>query len=366
MIFAAVVALVIGGYSVAFVSSADVRYIHRSAVEEGRILAARKPIAKLLQDPALPAERRHELTLVLQARDFASTLGLQARKTYTTYADVGRDTLLLVLSAAPHDRIAPYTWHYPIVGRIPYKGFFDFGLARRTAADLDRRGYDVYLRPAAAFSTLGWFNDPLLSTAITPDSMELVALVLHEIAHNTLWVKSNAPFNESYAQLVGYRGAEAFFRVRGDSVDADRAAARWNDEILLSGFYHALIDRLDSAYATAQDSSAVTAARAAVAAWATADLRDSLGPRFKSYRVAPEFMYEVNNARLVGATIYRTHLDWLDRWYQACGGDVARAVAGLDSLVQGVPPDSAFVRLGDAVHATIDTTAPPAGVTGVR
>lgn len=349
MIFAAVVALVIGGYSAAFVSSANVRYIHRSAVEEGRILAARKPIAQLLRDPALPAERRHALTLVLEARDFAATLGLEARKTYSTYADVGRDTLLLVLSAAPHDRIAPYTWRFPIVGRIPYKGFFDFGLARRTAADLERRGYDVYLRPAAAFSTLGWFNDPLLSTAITPDSMELVALVLHEIAHNTLWVKGNAPFNESYAQLVGYRGAEAFFRARGDSADAGRAAARWGDEILLAGFYRSLIDRLDSAYAMAHDTAAVAAARMEVAAWATAELRDSLGPRFKTYRITPDFSYQVNNARLVGATIYRTHLDWFDRWYEASGGDVGRTVAGLDSLVRGVPADSAFARLGALV-----------------
>ncbi|MGH7589942.1 MAG: aminopeptidase [Gemmatimonadales bacterium] len=366
MIFAAVVALVIGGYSVAFMSSADVRYIHRSAVEEGRILAARRPIAKLLKDPALPAERRRELTLVLQARDFASTLGLQAKKTYTTYADVGRDTLLLVLSAAPHDSIVPYTWHYPIVGRIPYKGFFDFTLARRAAADLDHRGYDTYLRPAAAFSTLGWFNDPLLSTAITPDSMELVALVLHEIAHNTLWVKSNAPFNESYAQLVGYRGAEAFFRALGDSADALRAAARWNDEILLAGFYRALIDRLDSAYAAARDSSAVTAARAAVAVWATAELRDSLGPRFQTYRIGPKFSYEVNNARLVGATIYRTHLDWFDSWYQQCGDDVARTVAGLDSLVRSAPSDSAFARLGVAVHAAAEGYSAPGSPGGAR
>lgn len=349
MIFVAIVALVIGGYSAAFVSSADVRYVHRSAVEEGRILAARKPIARLLKDPALPAERRHELTLVLEARDFAATLGLEARKTYTTYADVGRDTLLLVLSAAPHDRIIPYTWHYPIVGRIPYKGFFDFALARRTAADLDRRGYDVYLRPAAAFSTLGWFNDPLLSTAITPDSVELVALVLHEIAHNTLWVKGNAPFNESYAQLVGYRGAEAFFRARGDTADADRAAARWNDEILLAGFYTALIARLDSAYAAAHDTAAVAAARDSVAAWATADLRDSLGPRFRTYRIPTDFRYQVNNAKLVGATIYRTHLDWLDRWYGVCGRDVARTVADLRSLVRGAPADSAFLRLQAAL-----------------
>lgn len=351
MIFVAVVALLVGGYSAAFVVSPDVRYIHRAAVEEGRILAARKPIARLLADSALPRERRRELTLVLEARDFAATLGLEAGKTYTMYADVGRDTLLLVLSAAPHDSIVPHLWHYPIVGAIPYKGFFDFDLARRTADEFKGEGYDTYLRPAAAFSTLGWFNDPLLSTAITPDSMELVALVLHEIAHNTLWVKGNAPFNESFAQLVGYRGAEAFWRARGDTLDAQRAANRWNDEILLADFYRRLVGRLDSAYAAAPDSAAVEAARARVAAWATADLADTLAPRFRTYRVAPGFRYEVNNARLVGATIYRSHLDWFDAWYNASGGDVKRAVAGLDSLMRRVGGDSAFVRLGSAVGA---------------
>lgn len=353
MIFVALVGLLVGGYTAAFVASPDVRYIHRSAVEEGRILAARRPIARLLRDSTLSPERRHQLGLVLEARDFAATLGLDARKTYTTYADVGRDTLLLVLTAAPRDRIAPYTWHYPIVGRIPYKGFFDADLARRTAGDFARRGFDVYLRPAAAFSTLGWFNDPLLSTAITPDSMELVALVLHEIAHNTLWVKGNAPFNESYAQLVGYRAAEAFYRARGDTLDARRAADRWADEILLGGFYQRLRGRLDSAYAAAAgDTAAVTAARASAGAWATAELRDTLGPRFRTYRVPADFSYDVNNARLAGAGIYRSHLDWFDAWYRREGGDVRRTVAGLDSLVRGVPGDSAFARLGQAVAAT--------------
>ncbi|MFI5235774.1 MAG: aminopeptidase [Gemmatimonadales bacterium] len=357
MIFVALVGLLMGGYSVAYLASPDVRYLHRSAVEESRLLAARKPIERLLRDSTLAPERRHELTLVLEARDFAATLGLRAKKTYTMYADVGRDTLLLVLSAAPHDSVVPFTWHYPIVGRIPYKGFFDFDLARRTAADFSGRGYDTYLRPAAAFSTLGWFNDPLLSTAITPDSMELVALVLHEIAHNTLWVKGNAPFNESFAQLVGYRGAEAFYRARGDTLDARRAADRWSDEILLARFYRDLLVRLDSAYASAPDSTAVTAARTAVGAWATAELRDSLGPRFRTYRVAADFRYEVNNARLIGATIYRSHLDWFDAWYTAHGSDVRMAVAGLDSLVRGAEGDSAFTRLGAAVHGSPGDTS---------
>ena len=286
---------------------------------------------------------------MLDARNFAAEIGYQAKATYTTYVDVGRDTLLLVLSASPRNCLCPYTWKYPIVGRIPYKGFFDPAMARREAGRLESRGYDIYLRPAGAFSTLGWFNDPLYSTAMSRDSVELAATVLHEIAHNTLYVKSATPFNESFAQLAGYRAAEAFFRRRGSIAAAEQAAHRWEDEVVLGGYYAELSSRLDSLYRASPDSLAVDSGRVELGRWARQQLEGPVGARLRTYTIGPMADRPVNNARLIAARIYRTRLDLFERWYQRQNGDIRVAVAALDTLLKGAEGDSAFARLDRAL-----------------
>jgi len=353
MIFLIVVGALLGGYGTAYVASADVRYLTRAGIEETRILQARRPISEVLADSGTTPGLRHSLDLVVAVRDYAAGLGLEAGETYTTFADVRRDTLLLVLQASPRNCLCPYEWKWPIVGRMPYKGFFDPKAAQRAADDLRARGFDVYLRPSGAFSTLGWFSDPLLSTALTRDSVELAATVFHEIAHNSLYVRSATPFNESFAQLVGYRSAEAFFRSRGDSALAARAADRWHDEIVLGAFYTELTDRLKALYALGLDSVAVDSGRAAAGSWARAQLVDSVAPRLRTYTIGPQADRPINNARLVGATIYRSHLDLFDRFYIQHGAEVQRAVADLRTLMQGAEGDSAFARLARATGTAL-------------
>ena len=118
-VLAGLLVLAVAGLAVAWIVSADVRYLLRAGIEEARILYRRRPIAELIGDPTVSPERLEQLRLVLAARDYAASLGLDAKETYTTYTDIGRDTLLLVLSASERSCICPVTWRYPIVGSIP-------------------------------------------------------------------------------------------------------------------------------------------------------------------------------------------------------------------------------------------------------
>jgi predicted aminopeptidase len=350
MVFFVVVAALFAGYGTAYLASDDVRYLPRAGFEDTRILQSRQPIARLVGRPDIDPALRRSLGLVLETRDYAARLGLEAKETYTTYSDVGRDTLLLVLQAAPKDCICPHTWKYPIVGRIPYKGFFDPVAARREATQFSSRGYDTYLRPSSAFSTLGWFNDPLLSTALTRDSVELAVTVFHEIAHNTLYVKSATPFNESFAQMVGYRSAQAFFEERGDSARAQQAADRWHDEIVLGDYYAALVQRLENLYGRHPDSTTLEEGRRSAAAWARSQLDGPIAQRFRTYMIGRLTERPINNAQLIGARIYRTRLDLFDRWYERHDRDVGRSVSALKVLMEGAEGDSAYARLERAVE----------------
>src|SRR5437867_5548064 len=180
------------------------RYLARAGWEESRILLRRRPIAKIVSDTTVPAATRRKLKLVLDARAFASTaLGLNVGNSFTTYSPLDHDTLVLVLSAAYRDRLEYFTWWFPIVGSVPYKGYFDFGEARAEERTFFNRGFDTYLRPASAFSTLGWFNDPLVSTTLRSDTLSLANTVIHELTHNTYFASGQAEFNESFANFAG-------------------------------------------------------------------------------------------------------------------------------------------------------------------
>jgi len=308
------------------------RYLLRAAWSEAEILARRRPIVAVIADSSTPPSVRAKLGLVLAARHFAAdTIGLRAKRSFTMYTKLDHDTLVLVLSAAYRDQLRPVTWWFPIVGSVPYKGFFDFQAAVRAADRYRQDGFDATVRPSPAFSTLGWFSDPVVSTTLESDSVQLVNTVIHELTHNTFYASNHAVFNESFANFVGARGAEAFFRARGDTARARVAADRWADEKTLGRFWTWVFDQLDTAFRAhpGADASAKRirlALRDTIFALARDSLVSSLPSRVHTIPAPYLARARLDNAALLARRVYMTDLDQFDAVYDSTGHDLRRAV----------------------------------------
>ena len=334
---------------VAFLLTPTGCYLSRAGWEEAKILAGRRQIVRLVDDTSTDAATRSRLRLVLAARGFAAdSITLRTGDSFTTYSHLERDTLVLVVSGAYRDKLEAYTWWFPIVGRVPYKGFFDFGAAKDLAQDLERRGFDSYVRPSAAFSTLGWFNDPLLSTTLRLDSISLANTVIHEVTHNTFYKAGQAVFNESFANFVGARGSAWFFRSRGDSGAAAFADADWEDDKRMGAFWASLYRSLDSAYkAHPGDSARVTrlAARDTVYARGRVHLVQDVAPQLRT--LSPDRVARIridNNAALLARRIYLTDLELFDRVWEREGRDLRRTIERVILLAKDADDPYAAVK----------------------
>lgn len=312
-------------------------YVFKAGLAEARILRARQPIHAVLADSTVAATTRGKLSYVLEARRFAADeLGIEVGDSYTMYTELDRDTLALVLSAAHQDRLVPKTWWFPIVGRVPYKGFFSEADARSAQAELEADGYDTYLRPTAAFSTLGWFNDPVLSTVLRADDVEVVETVLHELSHQHLFVPGRVGFNESYATFVGRVGAVRFFCTREgggpDTVKCLRAQARWRDYQRFSVFIDELVEELSLVYDDLDLTvSEKVGRRELVFARAIERFDAEVSPGLESVTFAGFRNTELNNATLLARIRYYNRLPDFAALLEQHAGDLISALAYLKS-----------------------------------
>ena len=222
-------------------------YVLRAAYEEGKILWRREPITQFLEKAEVNQDTQEKLKLVLAVRDYArDVLKMNVGGSYASYSYVDRPDLTYILTAAPKTELKPYTWWFLIVGRVPYMGYFSKEEADGAAAELQAEGFDTNIKPSAAFSTLGWFDDPLLSHLLRNDKVTLAEVVFHELFHNTLYVKGAGNFNESSANFIGHRAAIDFFRERfgADSAEHRRAIQAWQEELEFSEFIEKLGESL--------------------------------------------------------------------------------------------------------------------------
>ncbi len=316
-------------------------YLSRGAWEEAKILSRRKSISEIVADRGTSEAERRKLRVVLDARQYAKdSIRLRTKDSFTTLSRVDRDTLVLVLSAAYRDALKPYTWWFPIVGTVPYKGYFDFAAAKAAQQKFREDGFDTYLRPSDAFSTLGWFNDPLLNTSLRRDSIDLANTVIHELTHNTFYAAGQAPFNESFAMFVGARGAAAFFRMRGSDSSAKLLDARWEDDKLLAAFWAHLIRSLDSAYRAHPDDKAWRiAVRDTVYTGARAALIAEIAPKLQTINPRYAQRTPLDNASLLARRVYASDLQLFDDVYEREGRNLRHTIGRIISLAKAKPED---------------------------
>lgn len=314
---------------------ATVHYYAQSAAGQLGLMHHTRPIDEVLDAPDTPPELAARLRLSQRLRAFAvDRLALPDNGSYRGYADLHRRAVLWSVVATPAYDVAPKTWCYPLVGCLAYQGWFDHADAETQAARLRGQGMDVAVLPVPAYSTLGWFADPLPSTVIHWPEPQLAGLMFHELAHQRLYIPGDTAFNESYASAVARLGVGLWLADRPEVLGAwrDREARAATVSRLLLQARH----KLAVAFATAHDDAERAARKAAIYQRLRADYaalsRDWPVPRPYAHWFAGD---RLNNALLAQVAVYDQWVPAFERLWAQHDGDPAafhRAAAALGAL----------------------------------
>jgi len=343
----------------------EIGYIAHGAYAEARLLWNRRPIEQVLEKRDLKPEIRDKLQMVLQVRRFAEDrLGENVGGSYTTVTPVEQWAVTWVLMAAQPDQLKPYTWCFPIVGSVPYKGYFSKSAALAAAKSMEDQGYDTFVRPAVAFSSLGYFNDPLLSNLLELNHVVLAGVIIHELFHRTYFLASNVMFDESSANYVGGRGAMEFFKyLEGpDSQDVAVARAVVQSDMLFGEFLKNQEAKLQALYHSGKPRAEILKQRVGVFHEIQSDYA-KLKPRLSGLDRFDLDQIKLNNAVLINYQLYFHHLEDFAALDALHGCDLRQTISTIINLAKG-NPDDPFGAIHRAVRAVpLQSLTPCAGTT---
>ncbi len=210
------VAPLIAVAAAALAGCADLGYYGQAIDGHLDLMAARRPLDEAIADPVTPEDERARLAEAREIRRFAvESLALPEGGSYRSYVSLDRPYVVWNVVAAPELSVEPRTWCFPVAGCVAYRGYFDEGAARAFAAKLEGKGLDVHVGGARAYSTLGWFDDPLLSTMLSGRAYDVAGVVFHELAHERVYVADDSEFNEAYAVAVERAGVRRWLLATG-------------------------------------------------------------------------------------------------------------------------------------------------------
>ena len=321
-------------------------YVMQAAGGELQVMRARKPIDKVLADPKTPESLRDTLTEVKAAREFASReLKLPDNRSYRTYADIHRQFVVWNVVATPEFSGRPKQWCFPVAGCVAYRGYFKEKKAKAFATDLSRQGLDVTLDGVPAYSTLGKFADPVLSTMIVYGSDELAAIIFHELAHQLLYVKNDTQFNEAFATTVENAGLERWLTANGHP-DRFKEFQQYSEhEREFVDLFARTRKQLATLYASGVPAADMRTQKAKTFADLASQMRDLEKRQGTHSPVYEEWIKEgLNNARLASEANYNDCLPGFESLLADEDNDLPRFYAAAKELAR-LPKEERHARL---------------------
>jgi predicted aminopeptidase len=333
----------------AFLSGCALPYYWQAATGHLELLSSRVPIAEALEDPEHSEATRSALARAMEIREYAvASLGLPDNDSYRTFVDLGRPYVVWNVVAAEEFSVDPIEWCFPIAGCVSYRGYFEEDSAQRFAADLRSQDYETYIGGVSAYSTLGYFADPLLSTMLTGDDTYIAGIVFHELAHQRAYIKGDTAINEAFATVVAEFGTAQWLSQSGDPGVADGHSARRErreDFFVLIARYQ---DRLRNLYSR----DVPIEEKRALKSSAFGDLLEDYASLKGSWGGATDyddwFSHPLNNAQLASVVAYSRWLPNLRAFLNA--NDLEALYAEME-ILEALPPDDRESRLQDYLSA---------------
>ena len=276
-------------------------YVTKQAWHQGALLRSRRPVDDVVEDPQTPLQVRQQLTQVRSILAYAAGHGLHVDGAYETYIQTREPVVSYLVQAAMPTKLEFVTWWFPVVGRVPYLGFYSRDERNEEAQRLRSEGYDVAEGSASAFSSLGWFSDPIFSSMLSRKHADLAHLFFHELTHRTIWVPDSAPFNENLAEYVAESMTRQYLTEIGEDSALQAYLERRSDKELFSRWLQALRQDLEHLYQQNQVLSKSQILSRKVRIFSEYQ-KSPLKPRFKQVDYVAAELW--NNASVLGASLY--------------------------------------------------------------
>jgi len=324
--------IVIAGLSVLLAGCNGVSYYWQSVNGQLAMWSRERPVAEVISDPATDEKLRRKLIRVQKIRDFASRkLKLPDNASYRSYADLGRPFAVWNVFAAPEFSVSPVQWCFPVAGCVAYRGYFERAAAESFAAGLAAEGNDVYVGGVPAYSTLGYFADPLLNTFIYFPDVEIARLLFHELAHQVAYAPDDTVFNESFAVAVETEGVKRWVAYTGDRAALADFERRQRAREVFQQIVSRCRERLAALYRSGLPADAMRARKSAILEEMVEEYRASRG-RIGFTGYDQWFARGPNNAQVVSVAIYTQLVPEFQALLKHEGGHLERFYAKVKSL----------------------------------